>query len=1592
MAKNIYLVVHQWHKFLPCCAKCGRGWATDAVFCCLIRRVVMQATFQRRARGIESLPTSFETHRGRRKGLNSRVLCSTRRKSGPVERLLLSPLFSLCFLSRSAAAEWSMAEAMRNWSTWFAVGALTLGACGGVCAQTMLADPAPLQGIQIEAPPSGSLAGRLTDLQSAPLAGVWVVLHNQATGAEVRAVTAKNGGFRFAELDAGEYTLEADEPQLGHGRLEGILVTGGMEARVQAAMQFEPAALELVEAAAPGEIATPARAAATMPLEAYAAPGAARPAATASAAPSSAAMVPAAVRSEVAAPGTPQSAPVSRVPEPQVLDSRVPDSRVSGPAPALPPATVSRAALNTESPPSTARLNASALSTVSPEIVASLATQSMRTMNPIPRDAEAARPSGELAAPQPVAPQPAAARAEVLTASATLPAPQLRAALETQSIPFEPALAVTLPRTLPLTHSMAPALLPLNMAAASGIEAALLLGQAAPVAAAAQRADPAAAVVATTVTATQLESLPAGGRRWQEFLLDTPAASTSPDETQASYRGSQESAEIMIDGASTTLKFGAGSGSGSRAEDSAGQGADQQSAMRQAWTGGRGFGVSEAAIHEVTAVSGNVEAEGMRSAGGRTSIQTERGGDALHGQGFFFDRQNNWGARNPFTQWVTETAPVGEAGLLATVPVFDNGPTGAPESYTPPDHEIVWGLGMGRPIRRDKLFWFGALDSYHRNDPGLSMVKHPYLEQTPSGCGTSTGCAPTITGLFAQPSDAQLQLLSAQLDLPSASPVDEALTAYSCMLETLAGMSSGSSPNCPSSWPLAGLLGPAPRTAAQWTGFARIDWQAAERHRFTLEGIGADWNAPGGGLTQVSENYGNHSFGSSQASQEWLLARWEAYLTPNLLAVTQGSAGRAILTARPGTPSAFENTFLTVNSYGQLPQIVVDSRYGFTIGNPSRFGQGSYPDEKLYHAQEMLDWVHNKALIKAGFELDHNNDATSFLRNETGTFTYSKVQNFISDALVFQKFGQIPSGWQNTPTGSQFNEHNCDPANDGKLTGALPCYSYFSQMMGPTNWHLSTNDWAGYATAQWQLSKFVVFSGGLRWEREQLPPPIAALANPELTSATQTNPQPPFSANLPSLGNNWGPRVSVAVSGGKRWPVLRLGYGMYYGRVENATIETALTQTGSFNGDLYFFIKPTDGYTSIDGTSGAPFFPYVFAGEPSSVVKPGVVGFAPNFRNPEVHQAVAAIEQPLPGHVELTASAMLSLGRRLPVFIDTNLDPAAKGTITYTVCDEAPSGANYGACGNLGLGPIKASTITVPFYASWPTSTGVVSWLNPDYQEIDQITSKANSTYEAAMVRLTRYGSRGLSLHAHYTYAHATDWNPNESPMDPTDFSQEYGTSNLDVRHSAAAMLIYEAPWKLHNFAGRVANGWMLSSIGQFHSGLPYTMRVTGSLPECAVTVGAGVSSCAYAGLNPTTSNATITGLRPSINGTGGDNRVYWEDSDSLIHTVGRNTFRYPGTWKADLRLGKKFDLGEMRQLEILAESFNLFNHQNVTEIETTGYTIDSGSPNPTLNFLTGLKTSATAGPIPGFGQPLNINATNFYRERQIQIGLRMRF
>jgi hypothetical protein len=978
-----------------------------------------------------------------------------------------------------------------------------------------------------------------------------------------------------------------------------------------------------------------------------------------------------------------------------------------------------------------------------------------------------------------------------------------------------------------------------------------------------------------SLNAAQLQALPLPGRDWRNFVLDTPAELNSADSDlhAAPLHGASQ---VTVDDSPIQLAFGSIGNRPSRNADS----------TLMSPTSG------EASISSV-----QVTEAGER--GIRTNVVTQRGSQGLHGQVFLFDRQNLLGARNPFTQWVQETS----AATHTTVPAFASLP------FSPGDREALWGAGAGGVLHKHRLLWFAALDGYERNDPAVSTVKHP-------------------DNFFAQPSNDQMQLLSAQLRLSSADPVSAGLAAYSSLLESLAG-----------------LLGPTQRSTSQLSGFGRLDWQAAERHRFTFESSGARIDSPGGGFTRASETYGTHSFGSTRAREQWTLGRWEAFLTPNLLAVTQGSFGHQVQSASAEIPSSFEK-LLNVNVWGQLPQIVVDSRYGFTIGNPARFGRGSYPDERLYFAQQQLNWVHGKLMVKSGFEVSHNRDATSRLRNQTGTYYYATVEDFASDALAFSAFGL--SGQLNP-----MSQHNCDQTGrawrdtSGVLHGLgyLPCYSYYSQTMGPANWWLSTNDWAGYVTSQWQPARRTALTLAMRWELEQLPQAMSLLNNPDL----------PLTQHLPHLGNQWGPRAAFAWgTGDSHWPLLRIGYGMYFARTRNAVVESALTQTGSLKGDLNFFMRPTDNLYA----GGAPPFPYVFAGEPSSAIKPGAIEFAPDFHNGEVHQAEVSLEEVGPARIHLEASALASLGRRLPVTFDANIDPAANPkTITYAVIDGNNSG------------PIKTAQITVPFFASWPSPTGFEGRLNANYQQLSELISRANSTYEAAMLRVSR-SSRALTLRARYTYAHAMDWNPDEtsqlgpSVLDPDDFRHEYGTSSLDVRHSASVAIILEPRWKLKELSRHLANGWMLSGVGYFHSGLPYTMRTAGSLPKEFDSTG-----------------AAIVGLSTGMNGYGGDNRVYG---------IGRNTYRYPATWKADLRIGRRFDLGQMRRLELMAESFNLFNHQNVTELETTGYTIESGTANgvmPRLNFLTGLKSGQTE-----FGKPLNINATNFYRERQIQFGARMRF
>ncbi len=704
---------------------------------------------------------------------------------------------------------------------------------------------------------------------------------------------------------------------------------------------------------------------------------------------------------------------------------------------------------------------------------------------------------------------------------------------------------------------------------------------------------------------------------------------------------------------------------------------------------------------------------------------------------------------------------------------------------------------------------------------------------------------------------------------------------------------------------LASLLGDVPRTADQNLYFPKLDWQVSERAHLTLQWNHLQWNSPNGVQTSPTATYGSNSFGNSNTRADTAIARLAYFLTPNVLNEARVQYGRDLETEQSNPPSPFEAS-LAHNIYGRPPQVDIET-YGFRFGNPPVLNRAAYPDEHRYEVTDAITDVRGRHTLKFGFGLDYVDDYSDALYNGNGTYVYANVLNFATDYLA-------PS--------------RCDLAATG--TGALPCWSYYTQSFGQTTFDFQSADYSGFVSDEWKATPRLTVSLGLRYEYEQLPDTNKTLVNPDI----------PETAKLPHDRNNYGPRVGLAWDPvGHGSTVLRAGYGVYYGRIINSTAFSALSATGAAGAQRSYYFTPL--------AIGAPPFPFVFSGTPYLSVAPTAVYFDPRFQNPQIHQAEISLQQKLNHNTTLTASGLYSAGRELPSYIDSNIDLNSAQSLTYTVVDPEHQG---------------------PLPSTYSTSL-YTARLNPNYSQITRIFSETNSKYEAGVLRVDHNLTGALDLHGSFTFSHAIDWNQNATAftdtndvLDPANLQLEYGNSNFDIRRRLTGGMLLRTPWRVHGLLGTAANGWELAPTAEVRDGLPYSLQTSGSVPALRT-------------LNDVNQRVTLSGLGASINGSGGATR---------IAQIGRNTFRYPGVVNANLRISKTTELAPRVHLELLGESFNLLNHQNITSIDATGYAISNSSAvggQPRLTWQTGQ-----------FGVHLNGNNTNLYSDRQIQIAARLRF
>lgn len=303
----------------------------------------------------------------------------------------------------------------------------------------------------------------------------------------------------------------------------------------------------------------------------------------------------------------------------------------------------------------------------------------------------------------------------------------------------------------------------------------------------------------------------------------------------------------------------------------------------------------------------------------------------------------------------------------------------------------------------------------------------------------------------------------------------------------------------------------------------------------------------------------------------------------------------------------------------------------------------------------------------------------------------------------------------------------------------------------------------------------------------------------------------------------------------------------------------------------------------------------------------------------------------------MSISYLGSYGRELPGFVDSNIAPATK-TISYAVNG----------------GPLGGRTMTMPLYTTR---------VNNSFGAMTDIFSGINSNYQALAVELNHRMTRHLQFSANYTWAHALDFVQNEATFtdtndvfDPFNLRGEYGNSIYDVPNRFVFNAVAEVPWKLEGWKGALANGWELAPLFQVQSGLPYS-----------------ITTSTATGAPPNGTGALLTG---TINGSGGRNG---------LPIVQRNAFRMPNTQVMDLRASKHFTFHDRYGVELIGETFNLFNHLNATSVNTLGYTTGGTSAAPTLNFNAGTGTSA-------FGAMTNANSNFAYSTRQVQLAARFTF
>jgi len=573
-------------------------------------------------------------------------------------------------------------------------------------------------------------------------------------------------------------------------------------------------------------------------------------------------------------------------------------------------------------------------------------------------------------------------------------------------------------------------------------------------------------------------------------------------------------------------------------------------------------------VQEFRVATGNANADSGRSSGAQVSLVTRSGTNAIHGSAYYYYR----GPATASNTWFLKQSQLVKGGDNVAAKVLQD----------------TYGATFGGPIKKDKLFFFGAYEGFKQaSDVPVSQTVPSVLEPSSGLPATSDGFGGLATGTVTYvTAGGGLQTLS-QSDVKgmdqTGQGVDAASVAYYNQFPRANSSSLGDGYNT------GGYVFSSPNPISQITNIARIDYNPNAKHSFFVRGnLQSDNTNSTYQFLQAGAVPSSRIFGNNKGVTAGWIWNLSGTMTNNFRYgfVRQGQATRGAVTAG----------YISVSGISNLNPTTTSSVYM----------------EPVHNFIDDFAWVHGRHLIQFGINdrLLFNNRYSDATLYANGSVAVSLLANAGVAGKAGNSFDPGTFGYPTVASSFRTSYNNAILADAGVITSSTQYNNYTlngntmepiaSGTILPTR-HFKNTEQEYYVQDQWKVTPTVTITAGLRYIYLQAPyetngqelAPTISMSDflvDRMTAAssggaynTRITYTPAGKANnapdywVPQK-KNFAPRFSVAWSPNNKYSV-RAGYALTFDHFGDSIVD-AFDSSGGFKLNSSF----TNSYKTIDNS------------------------------------------------------------------------------------------------------------------------------------------------------------------------------------------------------------------------------------------------------------------------------------------------------------------------------------------------------------------------------------------------------------------------